>query len=399
MYRSPWLGPPTRRDVCGFCTSFLLGILALSGLGHWVSLHNHFEHFERFHRLINPEALYYPTASEVVAIAKAAAESGRIPVIVGGSSVMFGATQPASALWTRRLQEVLGDRYVVVNLAFPSGTIAEHGAVAAQALMQAGYQPIFVVDAAMHCITAPDGLRYQYVFWHAYYKHLVRQSVELPAHNGGACLEEMSRVTREEARVRGFLDSWLYFSDLWNTVGYTRVFTSWSPLVAPYASLTTPRKALRDPLQLYLAHMRYSTPTRERGAAAISFWTALNCSASADGTAWFSNASVALPTARAAARAVLPEDLRRRTILVMLSFSPYYLDAVSAFERECYNAMLSAYSETYTTVGFTVVRVRADWSSDDYDDLVHLSPSGGAKLADELAPVIRTMAIEMGDPE
>jgi hypothetical protein len=83
----------------------------------------------------------------------------------------------------------------------------------------------------------------------------------------------------------------------------------------------------------------------------------------------------------------------------MLSFSPYYLDAVSAFERECYNAMLSAYSETYTTVGFTVVRVRADWSSDDYDDLVHLSPSGGAKLADELAPVIRTMAIEMGDSE
>src|SRR5262249_12675840 len=146
MDRSPWLSPPTRRDVYGFFTSFLLGICALSVLGHWASLHNHFEHFERFHRLINTEALYYPTASEVVAIAKAAAESGRIPVIVGGSSALFGATQPESGLWSRRLQEVLGDRYVVVNLAFPAGTIAEHGAVAAQALLHDGYRPIFVVD-------------------------------------------------------------------------------------------------------------------------------------------------------------------------------------------------------------------------------------------------------------
>src|SRR5205085_1796865 len=117
-----------------------------SVLGHWASLHNHFEHFQRFHRLISTEALYYPTASEVVAVARAAAESGRIPVIVGGSSIMFGSTQPESALWTRRLQEVLGDRYAVVNLAFPAGSIAEYGAVAAQALMQAGYRPIFVVD-------------------------------------------------------------------------------------------------------------------------------------------------------------------------------------------------------------------------------------------------------------
>src|SRR5262245_7614050 len=181
----------------------------------------------------------------------------------------------------------------------------------------------------------------------------------------------MSRVTREESRVLGFLDSWLYFSDLWNTVGYTRVFTSWSPLVAPYASLTTPRKELRDPLQSYPAHMRYPTPDRERGAAAVSLWATLNCSASADGTAWFSNASVALPIATAAARAVLPEDLRRRTILVLLSLSPYYLDAMPAFERECYSALLSAYSATYATVGFTVVRTREDWSSDDYDDLIH----------------------------
>ena len=399
MYRTPWLGPPTRREVYGFCTSFLLGICVLSGLGRWASLHNHFEYFERFHRLINPEALYYPTASEVIAIAKAAAAGGRIPVIVGGSSVMFGATQPESALWTRRLQEVLGDRYAVVNLAFPSGTIAEHGAVAAQALLQAGYRPIFLVDVALGCLTAPDGLRYQYVFWDAYYKRLVSQSVALPTHDGDACLEAMARVTREEARVRGWLDSWLYFSDLWNTVGYTRVFTSWSPPVAPYASLTTPRKALRDPLQFYPAHMRYPSPTRERGAAAIGFWTALNCSKSAAGTAWFSNASIALPIGRAAAQAVLPEGLRHRTILVMLSFSPYYLDAVPAFERDCYNAMQSAYSAMYATVGFTAVRIGAGWLSDDYDDLLHLSPSGGAKLAHELAPLIRTMATEMEGPE
>src|SRR5215204_5325324 len=99
------LGTATPSALYGFFAATVLtfGLLCLAG---WLSTtRNQFEHFQRFHLYINPQTLFYPTASQVVMLAKDAIPKDRVGVIVGGSSVVWGAGQSEAELWTRHLQE------------------------------------------------------------------------------------------------------------------------------------------------------------------------------------------------------------------------------------------------------------------------------------------------------
>src|SRR5207245_11801285 len=95
----------------------------------------------------------------------------KIIVIVGGSSVLHGTGQAASQVWTRKLQEVLGERYQVINLALRCGRTNEFGQVAAEMLLAEYPQMIFICDCFSGDLFAePDGLFYKYFYWDAYYK-------------------------------------------------------------------------------------------------------------------------------------------------------------------------------------------------------------------------------------
>jgi hypothetical protein len=96
----------------GVCSA----LVACSLAGHIVGELNPFPAFRRFHRCIGPETLYYPTASQVRAVARDQLRPDRIAVVVGGSSVFHGAGMTGDGLWTLRLQELLGEQYRVVNL-------------------------------------------------------------------------------------------------------------------------------------------------------------------------------------------------------------------------------------------------------------------------------------------
>src|SRR4051812_47182835 len=52
MTERPTFGRPA---VASFLAGLLLTLVALSLAGRWASRHDHFERFERFHNLINPE--------------------------------------------------------------------------------------------------------------------------------------------------------------------------------------------------------------------------------------------------------------------------------------------------------------------------------------------------------
>ena len=55
-------------------------------------------------------------------------------MIVGGNSILHGYGQNADQIWTRHLQELLGDRYCVLNLAMRGGFPAEFAGPIAEAL-------------------------------------------------------------------------------------------------------------------------------------------------------------------------------------------------------------------------------------------------------------------------
>ena len=72
--------------LLGIVTSFLGCCLA----GHVLSRRNCFDQFARFHYLMDYITLYYPTTSQVQALARETLDRDKVAVIVGGNSIMYG---------------------------------------------------------------------------------------------------------------------------------------------------------------------------------------------------------------------------------------------------------------------------------------------------------------------
>src|SRR5262249_10523444 len=133
--------------------------------GQVASRINIYEPFERFHQLIAPESQFFPTARQLHSLAEARLDPARIGVIIGGSSILHGVGQRAGHVWTHRLQELLGDRFQVLNLAMRCGRTLEFGGVTAEALAVDHPRLIYVAD--YHGPSELDGVIYKYIFWDA----------------------------------------------------------------------------------------------------------------------------------------------------------------------------------------------------------------------------------------
>ncbi len=156
--------------LLGVAVAFLACCLA----GHLAGRRNHHRDFTRFHQLLSPESLYYPTVNEVCALARSRLDPNRVVVIVGGSSVLHGTGQPAAQVWTDRLQARLGAGYQVLNLAQRAGRSAEVGAVVAEILARDYPKLMLITDAQPGWLhPEPDGLYFKYFFWSAHYRGLL----------------------------------------------------------------------------------------------------------------------------------------------------------------------------------------------------------------------------------
>src|SRR3954463_15698565 len=91
--------------LLGVAVSFLGCCLA----GYYLAHRNVYAPVVRFHPMISPETLHYPSASQVVALARSRLRRDRVAVIVGGSSINHGVGQRLEEVWTRKLQADLGD--------------------------------------------------------------------------------------------------------------------------------------------------------------------------------------------------------------------------------------------------------------------------------------------------
>lgn len=388
-----------------FTAGVLSGLVALSLIGRLVASQSYFEEFRRFHRYINYESLFYPTASQVRALALASGEPDDIFVFVGGSSVLFGTGQGTDDLWTRYLQRALGDRFTVLNFAFPGGAPQEHGAVAAQSLAKDGFKVVYIMDAPTGGIGAPpDGGLNRYVFWDAYYKG------RLPEHDERwPRIEEHTRrrvapgIVAEtallELRIRALLDSWLYFTDLWNTVGYTTIFTTWSQFVGPTAPFMTPRKYFRDPFENYTSvpvERRYQRGDLEREMALVRLIPPMACRKGAGGDWVDLEPPPFLGELEADARASFPESFRRQTIVSVTRMSPFHIGQLANDERRCFDRAQQSTVSLLEQLNFRALVIGADFTAEDYDDRVHLSADGGQKLALQLAPVVREVSQRLG---
>jgi hypothetical protein len=375
--------------ACAFAACCLAGRLG--------SRHNPFEHFERFHFNLSCTTLFYPTASQLRALGEARLEPARVAVIVGGNSILFGVGQSESEVWTRQLQDRLGDGYRVLNLGMRGGDPHEFGAVAAEVLAADRPRLILVTDLYPAAYAGePDGDQYRYLFWDAYYKGLLRPDPGREEVLAGLTARRRGRTEFQETRARALLDSGCYFDDLWTSVAYSRAGTVWTPLLAD--SWYRPRRRQADPEPPALPPERRYPPEHEGPATEIvRGWLTHNGCRRGPGGRWVDDpASPVWAGLRASACACFPQPYRARTLMVVTTESPHYVGRLTPDERELYYALSRLTAEKLEGAGFAALDMGDGFTVEDFSDRCHLAAAGGAKLADKVADRVRRLAGDLG---
>jgi hypothetical protein len=217
-------------------------------LGRILSRQNQYTDFTRFHSYISPQTQYFPTASQVRSLARASLDHEKVAVVVGGNSILQGVGQRATELWTKRLQELLGSDYRVINLAQARAQPAEFGGVMAEVLSGDHHKVIYITDLGSSTgLGNLQGWTYHYFFWDAYFKKLLphdpareHELREFTVKRTG-----ISKRSYTELQLGRRIDASLFFLDLWTSCTLNSLGTVWVPL--PSGCFTRARQALADP--------------------------------------------------------------------------------------------------------------------------------------------------------
>ena len=361
-------------------------------LGRMVSQENIYQDFTRFHQFISPETLYYPTASQLRSVARSAADDDQVLVIVGGSSILYGTGQRPDHVWTRKLQDRLGPRYRVVNLAMHGCGPVAFGGVTAEALAAEHPRLIFVTGCWVNGGDCPPSIgTYGYIFWDALYKGLLPDDEEHGTWAAQLKLDRAKDPTFPELKMQMKVDGVVWSRDLWTAVAYGHLSTVWSPLVN--GTLRKARCSYPDPEDAPVSSdtrsfdVRYPPSLDAEALTIVRFWTAAG-EAAAQGNPCLLVRSL---------QAALPPSSRARTLVLINEESPYYLDRLTPEERKRYHSVFSRASEVLAEQGgFHALTVGRGWKAEDYVDRCHLSESGGAKLAEQVAPQVEALAHQLG---
>ena len=368
---------------------FLLGlVLSLAGLSFLGSIlvpRDLTAHFIRFHAGIGMEYNFFPTAHDIRAILHAGASGGRaVTVIVGGTSVFQGTSQAEPEIWTENLQKLLDPAYRVINLAQRAGRSNDSGNIAAEMLLKQDKPVIFVCDAMPNqfTISLPD----------AYYKKTL-----FDAWQRGALLDWPARdhamraalwSARPELRSAAWearFDQALNFDGLWSYFSFEVAGTQWNKLSG--LNFISPLRLAEDPESTPAWRASHIYPTGEEDQQLMDTVR----------RAIFKNPGNSWQIVRDAVEEQMPTALRAQSLVVVDLNSPHYLDRLTPDEHAAYLAQARGMAALLKEMGFDRTMLAAeDFTEEDYSDRVHLSASGGGKLARQVAPVIVEMARQRG---
>ena len=375
-----WLTPP------GFFLGILLGFAACCFAGRKAASFFPFRDFARFERAIAPEGMYFPTALQVRALARHEIPKDKIAVIIGGNSILRGAGQDREALWSAQLQAKLGDDYQVLNLAMNGGAPNEFGQLAAEMLLKEGRRVLYVCNCGLTKYAQyPDGTKPEY----RYFFHDARaRGLLLPCADRDAALAELApqRCEKEgydELQLQMRANRLLSFNDLWHVLAYEVGSTIWVKYVG--RKWWQPRKAFPE------AHVDVRSPRNEKImqlARGVIAHSAQPSAAPADRERFDRQL-----------RTAVPAPLRAHTLVTVNRFGPRDV-AMMETTMPGVAAQLETNLRNVTAqlerCGLRALDGSARLSADDFWDHCHLLPSGGLKLADELAPAIRDLARSHG---
>lgn len=384
----------------------VLAFLACCAAGHRAATCDASENFTRFHPLIAPESLHYPTIRQLRQLARAKLDPAKVAVIVGGSSILQGTGQPAGDVWTTHLQQLLGSDYCVLNLGLRCAAMNEFGAVVAEVVRDEFPRLLFVTDLSPGKLPEADGLLQRFLFWDAQVRGLLiddaTREKALQTSLQRACDDEarlgrkealdrhlMSAEAQRELRAAMRIDTLLAFRDLWTSLAYTSFSTLWTPRTR--ANFLAARRTYGDPepgprpleRRISLGRDKELEVTRELLASAVDVSPGLE-----HATPW--------KELRRAIDTSFPGAVRQRTLVAVMRLSPYRLVDLEPDERQAYERVIGNAVAVLRSTQVHAMQIGAGYEFEDYADGRHLAPSGGVRLAHEVAARLADMAHELG---
>lgn len=338
------------------------------------------------------------TASQISALIRKTCRRDQILVIAGGSSVFFGSGQPTRYLWTKRLQERLGAGYCVFNLAAPAGRLVGYGSVALEMAGKEFKDAFLVTDASAIPSDPADGMVwYKHFFWDAYYKGLlengpVNYSSErvrrLNITNMGADVKTRERF--EQIKIGMWLDSFLYFNDLWSFVHYTIRQTIYDPLLGPWnwgplRPITDYDYEVNEEKIRTLQH--YPNPGSPQFASEFNIVRSYSSSyyeGTKDGRLFKEEM---ISSGNDIIKNYPITDMAGKIIIVSIPESPYYTGRMQEDEQRDYVEVRQRLIDTWKRNGYNAFHMTG-YGPEDYGDRPHINTLGGWKLAEKVSEKI-----------
>jgi hypothetical protein len=377
----------------------VLGLFFLSWFGWKISRTDYHPDFVRFHPMISPIGNYYPTLAEMSAIVRAKCRPDQILVIIGGDSILLGVWQKEADVWSRRLQELLGDRYCVINFSFRGGSATDCGGVLAETLRNEFPRQILIADdPPVTNVLSIGSAPYRYVFWQAYFSgQLIAFAPREARIREFVGLDPGERLRMLETRISVGFDRLLHFHDLWNWVTCDYFGSVPSSREQYFPLFLRPRREYpdsetdgTDPAYKD-SHYPASTLDVEmrivRGASPYY-------SRAADGR-WVLAPATLADISNYCGEAI-PTPLKQRTLVLITATSPYYLRHLSAEERQMVRQSSLDSADIWRHSGYSSFEFGQDFTDTDFGDRDHLTKFGGWKLAAQVAPEIAAMAEHLG---
>lgn len=375
-----------------------LGLLGLAVAGRLVTHTDWHPGFVRFHPYLTPETLYEPTVGELSAVVRANCRPDQILVVIGGNSILQGVGQPVDKIWSRRLQELLGDRYAVVNLAFRGSSMTDGGAVAAEALRHEFPRQIYMANDTP--LGAPDPVGsdpYRFMLFDAYYKGLL---TDFPARD--KAISEYSRNPVKYPEIfsqilSARVDSLLRFRDFWTWWSANLFFTFPTDRSPDVRTAYKPRNAFLDTepdFESIPFADRFSERFANAEMAITRGYTEIYYERDSTG-AWRW-----IPAQREGfqglVRNAFPDELKPRTLIIVSRNSPYYTRQLNDSERARDEIAVQDALAGWREAGYSSIDYGGDFSVADYGDRTHLTVSGGRKLAELVAAEVEAMSDRLG---